>query len=246
MADVTIKQGDRLPILSRQFLTDGAPTNLTGATVTFNLWNAATGVQVITNGTCTVTAPATGNVQYPWTGADATLPVGVYLGSFTATFAGAVKLTAPNNGSIVVEIVAATGAVWSYTGDPTARPIDTVRFLSGDTDASNQQATDSEVLFLLTEWNQDAYMAAAAVCDAAAGKATAKADQSKSVGDLSISTQYGAQAGAWSSRASMLRSQAARRNPPSPSYSENAVGSFAFSVGMDDNSTFLHQQASPD
>lgn len=234
MADVTIKQGDRLPILSRQFLTDGAPTNLTGATVTFNLWNAASGVQVITNGTCTVTAAATGNVQYPWTGPDATLPVGVYLGSFTATFAGAVKLTAPNNGSIVVEVVAATGAVWSYTGDPSARPIDMVRFLSGDTDTSNQQATDSEVLFLLAEWNSDPYMAAAAVCDAAAGKASAKADGSKSVGDLTISTQYGQQAAAWTSRGASLRAQAARKNPPRPTADSAALGSFRFAVGQDE------------
>lgn len=126
---------------------------------------------------------------------------------------------------------------WTYTNTPGSVPRDAVRFLSGDTDTTNQQVSDEEIAWLLTEWNADVYLAAAAVCDAAAGKASAKGDQSKSVGDLSIATQYGQQASTWSSRAARLRALAALRNPPSPTYSADAVGSFAFAVGMDNNLT---------
>lgn len=122
---------------------------------------------------------------------------------------------------------------WTYTNAPATVPRDAVRFLSGDTDTGNQQVTDEAIAFLLTEWNDNTYLAAAAVCDAAAGKAAAQADESKSVGDLSISTQHAAQARSWEARGASLRAQDARRHPPSPTFSSRSVGSFAFRVGMD-------------
>lgn len=236
MADITIKQGDRLPVLARQFLTDGVATDLTGATVTFNLWNAATGAQVITNGACTVITAATGNVQYPWSAADATLPAGFYLGSFTATYSGPKLLTAPNNGMISLQIVGAVAATWSYTGNPSARVIDKVRFLCGDTDSSNQQVMDDEIVFLLTEWNSNAYLAAAFACDAISSKLSAKADLSRSVGDLSISTQFGAQAKMYMERAASLRALAVRAAPPAVNFDTTTFnGTFDFYIGMDRN-----------
>lgn len=233
MADVTIRKGNRLPQLDRQFLLDDTPVNLAGSTVTFDLWHASTATHVITSGACEIVNAGNGEVRYYWSNQDALLDAGVYLGSFTATFSSNRKMTAPNNGMIVIEIFADTGAEWSYTGDPTARPVDEVRFLSGDTDSANPQATDSEIAYLLTEWNDDPYIAAAAVCESAASRASAKADQSKSVGDLSISTQYGDQATAFSTRARSLREQAARRNPPKPTASSGALGNFTFTVGSD-------------
>jgi hypothetical protein len=221
MAELTIKKGDRLPKLSRQFLTDGAATDLAGATITFNMWNAATGTQVITDGVCTLVSAATGQVEYPWTATDATLAAGFYVASFTATFSGPRLLTAPNNGMITVQIVAEIGAQWSYTGNPEARAIDKVRFLSGDTDADNQQIMDPEIDFLLTEWNNDAYTSAAFACEAIAGKYSAKSDYSRSVGDLSISTQLGASAKTFLDRAARLRITAMRAAPPSPNWDAN-------------------------
>lgn len=218
MADITIKAGNRLPKVSRQFLENGSAMDLTGATVTFDMWNAATGVQVITNGVCTVTAAATGNVEYPWTSTDATLAAGFYLASFTASFSGPRLLTAPNDGMLTIQIVGTTAADWSYTGNPSSRAIDKVRFLCGDTDSTNQQVMDDEINFLLSEWNNDAYTAAAFACEAIAGKFQAKADYSRSVGDLSISTQYGAAAKGFLDRASRLRSSAMRAAPPSPNW----------------------------
>ena len=218
MAEITIKKGDRLPKLSRQFLTDGVATDLTGATITFDMWNAATGTQVITDGVCTLVTAATGQVEYPWTATDATLAAGFYVASFTATFSGPRLLTAPNNGMITVQIVAEIGAEWSYTGNPSARPIDKVRFLCGDTDTSNQQIMDAEIDFLLSEWNNDAYTSAAFACEAIAGKYSSKSDYSRSVGDLSISTQFGASAKTFLDRAARLRNTAMRAAPPSPNW----------------------------
>ena len=236
MAEITIKKGDRLPKLSRQFLTDGVATDLTGATITFNMWNAYTGTQVITDGVCTLVAAATGQVEYPWTATDATLAAGFYVASFTATFSGPRLLTAPNNGLISIQIVALIGAQWSYTGNPSARAIDKVRFLCGDTDTDNQQIMDPEIDFLLTEWNNDAYTSAAFACEAIAGKYSAKSDYSRSVGDLSISTQFGASAKTFLDRAARLRITAMRAAPPSPNWDANGYPvSSEFSIGMGRN-----------
>lgn len=218
MADKTIKFGDRLPRVALQFLQDGTAVNLTGATVVFNMFNASTGTQVITNGSSTVVTAATGSVEYPWTATDATLPAGFYLASFTATFSGPILLTAPQGGLLTIQIVGTTAADWSYTGNPSSRAIDKVRFLSGDTDSTNQQIMDDEINFLLVEWNSDAYTAAAFACEAIAGRFQSKADYSRSVGDLSISTQFGASAKGFLERAIRLRASALRAAPPSPNW----------------------------
>lgn len=233
MADVTLKQGDRLPRLARQFLTNNAATDLTGATVTFDMWNAETGTQVILNGACSITNAAQGQVEYAWTSGDAALPAGAYLGAFTATFAGPRELTAPNNGMIVIQITAVTGAEWSYTGNPATRSIDTVRFLIGDTDTENQLVKDAEIEWLLAEANNAVYMAAFNACRSLAMKFAAKADYSRSVGDLSISTQYGAAADRYTKMAAALQQQATDAAPPIPSFNLDAIGDFKFSVDMD-------------
>lgn len=234
MANVTIKRGDRLPVLARQFTLNDTAVNLTGSTVAFDLWNASTGVQVITAGVCTVLDFAEGEVEYPWSATDATLPAGQYLGAFTATFTNPTRtLTAPNNGMIVVEIFSDTGASWSYTGNPDARPIDMVRFLIGDTDADSQQLSDNEITALLTLASDNKTLAAISACRALATKYASKSDYSRSVGDLSISTQYGATADRYLKMASVLEVQNAQQNPPAPTFDSTALGDFKFSIDMD-------------
>ncbi len=232
MADVTIKRGDRLPVLARQFTLDEVAIDLTGSTVVFDMWNASTGTQVITAGVCTIVTAATGDVEYPWTSADATLAAGQYLGAFTATFS-AKTLTAPNNGMIVIEIYADTASNWSYTGNPSARPIDMVRFLIGDTDSTNAQLNDNEISSLLTISANIANTAAVYACRSLATKYASKADYSRSVGGLSISTQYGATADRYLKLAATLEAQNAEQDPPVPTVSADALGSFRFSVDMD-------------
>lgn len=125
---------------------------------------------------------------------------------------------------------------WSYSGNPSNSANDKVRFLCGDTDTNNQQVSNEEIAFLLTEWNSDAYLSAAFACDAISGKYSAKADLSRSVGDLSISSQYGAQAKTFMERAASLRVLAVRAAPPSVNFdTETFDGEFDFYIGMDRN-----------
>ena len=128
---------------------------------------------------------------------------------------------------------------WSYGGDPANSVIDRVRFLSGDTDTTNQQVSNEEISFLLSENNSDAYLAASGVCEAAASKASGKADYSRSVGDLSISTQYSAHANSLLKLAEVLRMKASRHAPPSVNFytddSGNVFGAMKFAVDMDRN-----------
>lgn len=237
MADITIKTGDRLPIIARQFTLDDAAIDLTGATVRFNMWSFFDMSQVITDGVCTITNAVQGRVEYPWTSADANLPAGQYFASFTATFAGPRVMTAPNNRMIVVEILAETASTWSYSGNPSNSNRDACRFVIGDTDVNNQLVTDAEIDWLLAEWENNIYTAGAEACVAISGKFTAKADYSRSVGDMSISTQYQRQAESYLNRADHLREQADKYGQPTPAFYSDALGNVFgpsnFSVGMD-------------
>ena len=97
-----LTQGDRLPKLRRQlFGPDGVPLNLTGATVVINM-RGRDGMK-ITNGACTVLAPATdGWVDYPWAVADTDL-AGTFNAKFRATLSG-LPLSCPNYGVLTVMI----------------------------------------------------------------------------------------------------------------------------------------------
>lgn len=236
MADITIKYGNRLPIIARQFLLDDQPIDITGATVTFNMWGAGTGTQVITDGNCTIINALLGQVEYMWSETDSTIPAGQYLASYTANFSGS-RITAPNNGMIVIEILSTIGSTWSYTGNPTNRLLDACRFVIGDTDSNNQLLSDEEVNWLLDQWENNIYSAGAEGCVAIAGKYTRQSDYSKSVGDLSISTQYQAQANAYLTRGDHLREQADKFGQPTPFFYKdtegNVFGPSHFGVGMD-------------
>lgn len=125
---------------------------------------------------------------------------------------------------------------WSYSGDPANSANDKVRFLCGDTDTTNQQVSNEEIAFLLSEWNSNAYLSAAFACDAISGKYSAKADLSRSVGDLSISSQYGASARTFMERAASLRALASRALPPSVNFDTDTFdGTYDFTIGMDEN-----------
>jgi len=125
---------------------------------------------------------------------------------------------------------------WTYSGNPAASNLDAVRFLCGDTDTTNQLISNEEITFLLSEWNSDTYLAAAFACDAIAGVYAGKSDSSRSVGDLSISTQYGASSRTFLERAAALRAQASRRYPPSPNFDTTVFdGTYEFRIGMDKN-----------
>ncbi len=124
---------------------------------------------------------------------------------------------------------------WTYSGDPASSTRDKVRFLCGDTDTNDQQLNDAEIAFLISEWT-GAYLAAANACDAIASKFQRQSDYSKSVGDMSISTQFQAQAQNYLQRATSLRAQATRSAPPSPNFDTQVFdGKYKFKIDMDQN-----------
>ena len=125
---------------------------------------------------------------------------------------------------------------WTYSGNPASSTLDQVRFLCGDTDTNNQLLTDAEINWLISQWTPNAYYAAAFACEAIAGQYQGKADYSRSVGDLSISTQYGASAKGFLDRAQRLRSSSSFTAPPSPNWDANGYPvTSEFSIGMGRN-----------
>ncbi len=127
---------------------------------------------------------------------------------------------------------------WTYGGDPSANNRDAIRFLIGDTDTSNQLLQDAEITFLFNQWNSNVYLAAAHACDALYSKFAGKSDYSRSVGDLSISTQFGQQADRYRALSAQLLAQNASATPPSPNFytddDGNVFGEQKFSIGMED------------
>lgn len=125
---------------------------------------------------------------------------------------------------------------FTYSGNPSSSVADEVRFLSGDVDPDNQMCQDAEINYLVAEWGSDPYYAAAGVCDFAAAKAAAKADYSRGVGSLSLTTMYSQQSQNLILRATALRNQAMFQiGSPIPTVSSDALGSFEFSIDMDNN-----------
>lgn len=80
---------------------------------------------------------------------------------------------------------------WTYDGDPDGDRKDEVRFMVGDTDPGAPLTQDEEIAYLLTLHEpvvgKPAWLAAAAVCDAIAGKFGRAVQQS--IGSLSRSAQ---------------------------------------------------------
>lgn len=73
---------------------------------------------------------------------------------------------------------------WTYPGDPNGSDLYKVRFLVGDTDSTDKQLSDEEILWMLSEYST-VRKAAAECARALAGKYARNAD--KAVGDLRIS-----------------------------------------------------------
>lgn len=74
---------------------------------------------------------------------------------------------------------------WSYSGDPASTSKDTVRFYVQDTVSADQQVSDEEITFLLTDENEDVLRAAARTAEAISAKYARQVD--KTVGGLQLS-----------------------------------------------------------
>lgn len=62
---------------------------------------------------------------------------------------------------------------WTYSGDPASTNRDAVRFKIGDTDTNNQQLSDEEIAYAISN-NGQLDLAAADCCEAIAAKVAAK------------------------------------------------------------------------
>lgn len=208
--DVTLRSGDRLPVVRRTVTVDGSALDLSGYSATFTVAPLGGGTALIDAAAATIDPDQVANkgaISYSFTANDASIPAGVYAGWFEVTTSSK-TLTIPNDGFLVVQVFAEQGAVWSYTGNPTLRPLDQVRFLINDTDPDSPKMNDAEIEWLLAQ-NGSAYYAGAAAAERLGASFTAQALTMKKVGDLSLSYDYASQAKAYGALAASLRSQAA-------------------------------------
>lgn len=99
---------------------------------------------------------------------------------------------------------------WTYGGDPSNSLLEEVRFLIGDTDTTDQQLSDEEINYLLTESGNNPYLAGASACYALAANYARLVD--KEVGDLVI--DYSQRVNHYLTLASKLEAQASKKNTP--------------------------------
>ena len=156
-----IKQNDTQPAFQAT-LKDGAgdPINLTNATVRFQMRESGADVLKI-DAAASVISALSGIVRYTWGAAD-TNTAGFFDAEFVVTYSDNTVETFPNNEYITIRI----------EGDETGRAerINNVRFLVGDTDATDYAITNDNVSFALTQAGDDVYLAAAICARALAGK----------------------------------------------------------------------------
>ena len=246
MSDITIGVGDRLPIITRTITVDGAAVDLTGGTASFRVYDPATMTALIST-SATISSPATaGIVTYTWSAGDAALlTAGNYFAQFVVTL-GSRNLTAPNDGYMTLTVSGSGKGTFSYSGDPSLRPLDTVRYLIHDTDSTDYYLSDAEIAFHLSETNGSVYQAAHDACYALAGQFARLADStSKSVGDMSISRSYSNKSQQYLGLAERFLELASRREPPFPKANPQALASLAnrgvlypngeFYIGLHDN-----------
>lgn len=112
---------------------------------------------------------------------------------------------------------------WSYSGNPGDSTRDEVRFLIQDTDTTDQLLSNEELDYLITAYSDDAYGAAVAAVGALIATAARAVEESKSVGDLSISKKAGARLAQWESLRKSLEVERFRRFPAAPVVNANVL-----------------------
>jgi hypothetical protein len=95
MADFSIGQGDRRPILTATLTQAGEPLNLTGASGVVFRGRLQDGTTAFT-GSCTITGASTGDVSYTWGASDTATP-GLYICEFVITWSTGVTQAIPTH-----------------------------------------------------------------------------------------------------------------------------------------------------
>ena len=111
---------------------------------------------------------------------------------------------------------------WSYSGNPGSSLLDEVRFLIQDTDTDDQLLSNEELNYLVTAYI-DPYSAAVAAVVSLIGKASRSEEESKKVGDLSLTRKAGARVAQWEVLKRHLEVERFRRFPAAPVVNPNAI-----------------------
>jgi hypothetical protein len=200
MHDIVIRRGDTLPLIRKTLYLGGNPVDLSGYTVTFQVGKLDGSTFFFDDHVADVVPDATGVVQYQWTDADTTAVTDDAAFAFFRAEKDTDVFTIPNHRPLSLLLTSSTHHEYSYSGDPSARPIDRIRFLLQDTDMDRALFTDSEIEFVLSDYTNP-YLAAEELALVQSSKFTNLKD--KTVGPLSIS--YGTTASRWTELAANLR-----------------------------------------
>jgi hypothetical protein len=128
---------------------------------------------------------------------------------------------------------------WSYSGNPASSALDEVRFLIQDTDTNDQLLSNEELTYLLTAYANDAFNAAIAAVSTLVATASRVQEESKTVGDLSLSIKSGARVTQWQALLATLKAEQFRRNPGAPAYNQNAMVPTVDRVPEDESTDFV-------
>lgn len=127
---------------------------------------------------------------------------------------------------------------WSYSGDPGASDLDRIRFLIQDTDTTDQLFSNEELTYLNTTYG-DAYSAAIAAVTTLIAKGSRVQEESKTVGDLSLSVKSGALVAQWEALLRHLKAERFRLNPAAPIINANAIVPTVERVEEDESTDFV-------
>jgi hypothetical protein len=112
---------------------------------------------------------------------------------------------------------------WTYSGNPGASTLDEVRFLIQDTDTTDQLLSNEELNYLIDAFDDSAYGAAISAVVSLIGTAARATEESKKVGDLSLTRKAGLRLQQWEGLLSHLRQEQFRRFPVAPIANPNSI-----------------------
>lgn len=127
---------------------------------------------------------------------------------------------------------------WTYSGNPASSALDEIRFLIGDTDTTDQLLSNEEINYLYAAYG-DPYAAAVASVVALISQASRSIEESKTVGDLSLSRKYGARVSQWMTLKSQLEQERFRRFPAAPVINPNVLVQTTEKDTSDEGSDFV-------
>ncbi len=127
---------------------------------------------------------------------------------------------------------------WTYSGNPGASSLDLIRFLIQDTDSTEQLFSNEELTYLNTTYG-DPYSAAIAAVTSLIAKGSRIQEESKTVGDLSLSVKSGALVAQWQTLLRSLKEERFRLSPAAPVINQNAIVPTVERVEEDESTDFV-------